>query len=166
MSSILLAQWRRARAFARFLAAALFTVALAGAAAAQDITVGIDEARLVPLDRPGTEVVIGNPSVADVAVQSGKLLVITGKGFGVTNVIALDGQGREIMNRKVRVITDPRRMVRLYRGKERQSYDCAVRCESALIPGDAEVYFEPLAKELRNKFGIAQQTLDGTQPAQ
>lgn len=155
-------------------APALLAVALAGClaavpdreAAAQDITVNVDEARLVPIGRPTAEVIIGNPSVADVAVQSGRLLVITGKSFGLTNLVALDAQGREILHRKVRVIADPSRTVRIYKGKDRQSYDCASRCEATLVPGDAETYFEPLAKEIRNKAGIAQQTLDGSQPVQ
>jgi Flp pilus assembly secretin CpaC len=35
------------------------------------------------------EVIIGNPTIADVSVQGGNLLVVTGKSFGVTNIISL-----------------------------------------------------------------------------
>jgi Flp pilus assembly secretin CpaC len=34
---------------------------------------------LLRLERPASKIVVGNPSMADVGVQSGKVLVITGK---------------------------------------------------------------------------------------
>jgi Flp pilus assembly secretin CpaC len=148
------------------LGAVVLIAAWSGTATAADITVPSDEARLVRLDRPATEVIVGNPSIADVAVQNGKLLVVTGKTFGITNVIVLDARGREILNKKVRVGTDNARLVRIYKGRGRSSYDCAPRCETALVIGDAEGHFESLSKETRNKFGIAQQALEGEQGGQ
>ena len=38
-------------------------------------------------------IVVGNPLIADVAVQSGGLVVVTGKGYGTTNLIVLDRAG-------------------------------------------------------------------------
>ena len=40
-------------------------------------------------------IVIGNPLIADATLQSGGILVLTGKGYGATNLLALDrvGQG-------------------------------------------------------------------------
>lgn len=143
------------------LVAFMFAAAPLNAALAKDIVVPIDEARLVHMDRPGAEVIVGNPSIADVAVQNARTLVVTGKTFGITNVIVIDAQGREVLNQKVRVQTDQRRLVRIYKGKGRSSYDCTPRCETALIPGDHGDHFEALAKEIRNKFGIAQSALDG-----
>jgi len=135
-------------------------------AIAQDITVMADEARLLRLDRPGTEVIVGNPSIADVSVQSGKVLVITGKSFGMTNLIVLDGKGEEVLSRKVRVATDGKRMVTLHKGMQRQTLDCQTRCEMTLVPGDVTTHFEPLSKSVQTKFGLAQSALDGGQGAQ
>jgi Flp pilus assembly secretin CpaC len=59
-------------------------------AADDDIIVKYDQSQLLRLKRPAAEIIIGNPSIADVSVQSGNLLVITGKSFGVTNIITLD----------------------------------------------------------------------------
>ena len=115
---------------------ALLCAARPGDAIAQDIVAQVDEAQLMRLDRDGATILIGNPSIADVTVQNSRLLVITGKSFGVTNVIVLDTKGREVLNRKLRVATDRSRIVRLYRGPGRRSFDCESRCESALIPGD------------------------------
>ncbi len=144
----------------------LLWLACPGGAAAGDITVKVDEARMVRLDRPGVSVVIGNPSVADVSVQNGRLLAITGKSFGLTNMIVFDSQGREILNRKLRVTTDSNRLVRVYRGVGRQSFDCAERCETALIPGDDAEHFDAIAKSVRNKFGVVQSAMDGAPTSQ
>lgn len=145
--------------------AILFTLALTLASSqqvwAKDITVTVDEADLIRLDRPANEIIIGNPSIADVAVQNGQLLVVTGKSFGLTNVIVLDVKGDEILNRKVRVKTDRSRLVRVHKGRERATYDCDNRCEATLTIGDAEGHFEAINKSIRNKFGVAQAALEG-----
>jgi Flp pilus assembly secretin CpaC len=137
-----------------------------GPAPAADITVAYDQAHLVHLERPAADVVIGNPSIADVAVQNGRLLVVTGKTFGISNVVVLDAGGREILNSKVRVQADQARMVRIYKGRGRASYDCNPRCETALVIGDAEAHFEAIGKETRNKFGISQTAAEGGEAGQ
>lgn len=136
----------------------------AGQALAEDLSVAIDQARLLRLERAGAEVIIGNPSIADVAVQSGTLLVVTGKTFGTTNLIVLDTQGREILNRNVKVRGDPKRSVSLYKGSGRQSYVCDPLCETTLIPGDAPDYFDNLAKAVLNKFGVAKSAVGASSP--
>lgn len=128
---------------------------------AQDISVPIDEAKLVHLDQPATEVIIGNPSIADISVQNGQMLVVTGKSFGVTNLIVLDAQGKEVLNRNVRVSTSKVQTVRLHKGINRFSYDCATRCEATLVPGDNAEYYSNLTKEIREKMGVAQSVIEG-----
>ena len=58
-------------------------------------------------DRVAT-IVIGNPLIADATLQSGGILVLTGKGYGSTNLLALDRAGKVVMDKTVRV-TGPRR---------------------------------------------------------
>ena len=62
------------------------------ASAAEDLIVNYDQSQLVRLPRPAAEIIIGNPAIADVNVQNGNLLVVTGKTFGITNLIVLDAQ--------------------------------------------------------------------------
>src|SRR5262245_18760605 len=62
-------------------------------AAAADIEVIIDQAKLIKLPERVATLVIGNPLIADASVQSGGLVVITGKSYGATNFIALDRFG-------------------------------------------------------------------------
>src|SRR6266704_2886145 len=99
---------RPAMGSARFILAFLGTLLLAPQAAptkaaAADIGVTLDQARLVKLPERVTTIVVGNPLIADAAVQSGGLMVITGKGYGATNLIALDRSGAVLMERVIDV---------------------------------------------------------------
>ena len=147
---------------ASLLIAALFVGLYAGMARSNEFNVEIDQAKLIRLDKPGAEIIIGNPSIADVSVQSSRLLVITGKSAGLTNMIVLDGNGRLTLSKKIFVAADTKRLVTLNKGAARQTYSCSPSCGPALVPGDAESFFEPLAKEIRNKLGLAQSAADGT----
>ena len=51
--------------------------------------------------------VIGDPLIADVSLQPGGLAVITGKGYGATNVVVLDKTGAVLMERNVEVKGPP-----------------------------------------------------------
>ena len=56
-------------------------------------------------------IVVGNPLIADVAVQSGGLVVVTGKGYGSTNLIVLDRTGSVLMERSI-VVRGPSQQYR------------------------------------------------------
>ena len=112
--------------FASGATAMAFCLAIAGAGAnasearAADLMVRYDQSQLLRLPRPPTEVIIGNPSIADVAIQGGNLLVVTGKSFGVTNIIALDAQRNVIQDQRVVVDHDDLRRLSLYKGSKRE----------------------------------------------
>jgi Flp pilus assembly secretin CpaC len=63
----------------------LAAVLLPGTAFAQadSVSINLDQAKLIKIPERTTTIVIGNPLVADAALQSGGLLVVTGKGYGV-----------------------------------------------------------------------------------
>jgi len=71
------------------------------AAATDDLIVRYDQSQLLRLPRAVSEIIVGNPSIADVTVQSGNMLVITGKTFGITNIIALDSDKNVIQDQRV-----------------------------------------------------------------
>ena len=87
-------------------------------------------------------IVIGNPLIADVTVQPGGLLVITGKGFGVTNMIALDRTGTVLSEHDIEVGGPHGNIVVVYRGLNRESYSCAPQCERRITLGDSPEFFE------------------------
>ena len=100
----------------------------AAMAASNSVQVLVDQATLVRLDRPAAEIVVGNPSIADVSVQSSKLLVVTGKSFGETNLIVMDADGKVVANRQL-IVQEPRTgFVTMYRGGARQTLHCAPYC--------------------------------------
>ena len=118
--------------------------ASASAATAADLIVRYDQSQLLRLPRPATEVIIGNPSIADVSLQNGNLLVVTGKTFGITNIIALDGE-HNIMER------DDRRVVNLHKGSTRFTYSCTPNCEPTLTIGDDKSFFDSVRDANSNK---------------
>ena len=54
------------------------------------IAVNVDQAKLVKLPARVATIVVGNPLIADVTLQAGGIIVVTGKGYGATNLLALD----------------------------------------------------------------------------
>ena len=156
---------RIAGAVTSFLMAVLFVALFAGLSRASELSgfnVKVDQATLIRLDKHGSEVIIGNPSIADVSVQSSKLLVLTGKSAGLTNLIVLNGSGDEVLNRKVFVSADTEQLVTVSKGASRETYTCSPDCNPALMSGDSEIYFELLSKEIRSKLGLAQSSAEGT----
>lgn len=125
-------------------------------ASAQDLIVKYDQSQLLRLPRRVSEIIIGNPSIADVTVQSGKLLVVTGKTFGITNIIALDQEKQIIIDKRVLVTRPTGRVVNLMKGGARQSYNCAPDCNPSLVIGDDTKYFDSIGKSAQAKVGMSQ----------
>ena len=65
----------------------------AGGAIREPVTVHLDQAKLLKLPERTATLVIGNPLIADAAVQPGGVVVITAKSYGMTNLVALDRTG-------------------------------------------------------------------------
>lgn len=118
---------------------------------AADLIVRYDQSQLLRLPRPASEIIIGNPSIADVSLQGGNLLVVTGKTFGITNVIALDAERNVIQDQRVVVERDDRRVVNLHKGGTRFTYSCSPNCETNLTIGDDKAYFELVQKHNSDK---------------
>jgi Flp pilus assembly secretin CpaC len=152
-----------ARALEGRLHKAAATTLLAAAAAlggvpahAEDLIVKYDQSQLLRLPRPAAEIIIGNPAIADVAVQAGNLLVVTGKTFGITNIIVLDAQRNVIQDQRVLVKRDEARVVNLQRGTERQSYNCTPQCNPSIVIGDEQKYFDAIRNASQNKIGFSE----------
>lgn len=123
------------------------------------VDVIVDQARLIRLDQDTTQIIVGNPAIADVSAQDSRILVITGKSYGTTNLIALDKDGREILNARLAVREGDARQVTLYRGTSRQSYHCAPDCQRTLSLGDDKAAFEQLAETVSKKFGVVESAI-------
>jgi hypothetical protein len=106
------------------------------------IDVNVDQAKLVKLPSKVSTIVVGNPLIADVTLQSGGLMVVTGKGYGATNFIAMDRAGEVLVDRVIQVEGPTDRVVTIYRGVDRESYSCMPICQKRITLGDGDNYFK------------------------
>src|SRR4249919_1118903 len=139
------------------LAAAIVTAR--PAQAAEVLTVNLDQAEVLQLPDRVATIVIGNPLIADATLQSGGVLVVTGKGYGATNLLALDRGGRVLMSRTLQVLgPGTSDIVVVYKGVERETYSCASDCERRITLGDSTAYFNANLAESAARNGQAQAT--------
>jgi hypothetical protein len=121
------------------------------------IEVPLDKAKLVHLEQPAAEIIVGNPSIADIAVQNSKLLVVTGKSFGRTNLIVVNAEGKIIQESDLTVSDPSQGMITVHRGaRNNETVYCAPKCTSPLAIGDEKEYFDTIQKQLTAKQGMGQ----------
>jgi Flp pilus assembly secretin CpaC len=107
----------------------------------EQVTVHLDQAKILKLPERTVTLVIGNPLIADAVVQSGGVVVLTAKSYGMTNLVALDRSGATLAEYPIQVVGPADKVVVVYRGVERESYSCAPVCESRITIGDTATYF-------------------------
>lgn len=154
--------------FARMMATLLACAALLAAVSlaptqgrAADLIVKYDQSQLLRLPRPVAEIIIGNPTIADVTVRSNTLLVITGKSFGITNIIALDSERNVIRDQRVLVQRDVTKVVNLQKGTNRQSYNCSPQCNPSMTIGDDQKYFAGVVSDSQRKIKMSSASSGG-----
>jgi Flp pilus assembly secretin CpaC len=123
------------------------------------ITVVLDHAKVMKLPEGVATLVLGNPLIADISIQAGGMLVLTGKGYGVTNLLVLDRSGSVLAEKTVQVQGPRDNMVVMYRGMERESYSCAPKCEPRIILGDSPGFFGNAMGQIGARTGQAQGTV-------
>lgn len=139
------------------LALVCVTGATTGPVFADNISVVLDQARIVRMPEKVATIVIGNPQVADGSLQAGGLLVVTGKGYGRTNIIALDNRGAVLSEHSINVGA-PKEGLTVWRGVNRETWSCAPRCERSMMLGDANEYFESTLKQSESRNGFSTPT--------
>jgi Flp pilus assembly secretin CpaC len=107
----------------------------------EPVTVHLDQAKILKTPERTATIVVGNPLIADVAVQPGGIMVITAKSYGVTNVVALDRSGNTLIEHPIQVLSPNENVIVVYRGIDRESYSCAPDCARRIAIGDAPGYF-------------------------
>jgi hypothetical protein len=113
-------------------------------APAADVTVILDQAKLLKLPERAATIVLGG------------LMVVTGKGYGLTNLIALDRAGAVLMEKSVEVQGPGGDLVVVYRGIERGTYSCTPDCERRITLGDGNAFFDAIINETGARNGMAQ----------
>ena len=128
-----------ARLIAALASAAVLAAPAVGAAQSASLNVEIDQAQRVQLRGPAGSVIVGNPAIADVTVVDANTLYITGKGYGVTEIVAVDSIGRTVFQSQV-VVTDGAGAgrVRIWRAGQATEMACAASCSPSVRSGDSD----------------------------
>ena len=119
-----------------WLAAAALALAATPAAAADTapIRVEINHAEIVHLDADAHIVHIANPAVADVILESPRLLFIVGLAPGETGLFVLDAHGEELINTDLLVTPNLDHEVTVNRNSTELTYSCSPRCVVTDVP--------------------------------
>jgi Flp pilus assembly secretin CpaC len=121
------------------------------------VAVMIDHAKVVRLPERTQTVIVGNPMIADITVQRNGIVVVTGKSYGITNVIALDAAGTLIAESFISVQAATESVVIVQRGLERESYSCTPNCQPSILLGDSQKYFSEIGGQAGQRNGFATQ---------
>ena len=138
----LLSPMARRALHALAIAVLLWPTAVLAAPRPDTVVVSVDQAKLVKLPGGVATIVVGNPLIADVTLQNGGVVVVTGKGYGATNFIAMDRSGGILLDRLIQVEGPTDELVTVYRGVERETYSCMPICQRRATLGDADYYFK------------------------
>jgi Flp pilus assembly secretin CpaC len=130
-------------------------VRAAAPAPQQGLTVPLDMAAPVRLPADAAGVVVGNPSIAGVSVQSNRLLFVTGRSYGTTSLTVVDANGATIYHGRITVVPDEAGSVMVTRGTETQRLTCNPVCRPQPDIGDNEEAFSSANGQISARNGLA-----------
>ena len=133
---------------------ALAGTVLASEASAESIAVVVDRAKVLRISRPADVVIIGNPAIADATIQDSQTLIITGRSFGMTNLIVLDASGQTIADETITVGPQNDQVVTVYRRALRETLSCTPDCSPVLAVGDNTAVFDSVSTQIQTQVGI------------
>lgn len=96
------------------------------------MNVGIDRSQRISLRGSVSSVIVNNPQIADVTVVDANTLVIQGKGYGQTEILAVDAIGRTLFQNQVVVSGGQTGSLRVWRGGQATEMACAATCSPSL----------------------------------
>jgi putative type II/III system pilus formation protein len=126
------------------LATALLVAASPAYAADNSVALALDEVHTLTFKTPVATVYVGNPTIADVTMLDARHAFVQGKGYGRTNIVALNRDNVQVFNAHITVIgARDSGTVTLNRGAQRVTLTCAGgRCEPTPTPGDDQKAFD------------------------
>lgn len=135
---------------------ALSSAAPAVERAQEDVLrVTLDQAKVAQVPTGTTTLVVGNPSIADVTMLKGGVgMIVTGRGYGQTNLIAIDAQGGILDEKQIRVVPGHSVLV-VQRGNSRSSYSCHPLCLPEPQLGDDTSVFSDAAAQISSRNSLA-----------
>lgn len=123
----------------------------------EKVIVTVDQAKVFRISRPAATIIIGNPSIVDATIEDEQTLILTGRSFGVTNLIILDDQGDAVIDQAVIVRGSETNTVRIYRGgSNRETLACAPVCEATVTIGDNNTTFGNASGQITSRNALSQ----------
>lgn len=120
--------------------------------AQERLRVEIDKAALVRLEKNASIVYVANPAIADVAVQSSRLIFVLGRAPGETSLRILDDKGKDILDSIVVVVPNYTATVTINRneanrGSEELTFSCDPVCAESRTPTSQRLRTAPAAEQ-------------------
>jgi len=100
------------------------------------VSVMMNMARILRIPTSAATVIVGNPGIADVTIQDPRTLILTGKSYGRTNLVALDISGEAIADMIIEVTRSQTEVLTVYLGAARTTLACSPECQPIILVGD------------------------------
>jgi hypothetical protein len=113
------------------------------------VALALDEVHTLTFRAPVATVYVGNPTIADVTMIDARHAFVQGKGYGRTNIVALNRDNVQVFNTHVTVTgSEGGGTVTLNRGAQRVTLNCAGgRCEPTPMPGDDQKTYDAASSQ-------------------
>jgi hypothetical protein len=114
------------------------------------VALALDEVHTLTFRAPVSTIYVGNPTIADVTMIDARHAFVQGKGYGRTNLIALNRDNVQVFNTHITVTgNNAGGTVTLNRGAQRVTLNCAGgRCEPTPMPGDDQKSYDAAATQV------------------
>lgn len=131
-------------------ASAISALPLSHAFALDQINITLYKAEVFEMPEGTSTLIVGNPVIADISVlKKGSKVLITGKGFGETNVLAMDSDGNIISETRIRVSASNENKLIVQKGTDRESYSCSPSCMPTVNLGDAPAFISQTTGQIQ-----------------
>jgi len=131
-------------------------ISMSLAAHAGQFTVETGKTKPLKLKGDAGSVVIGNPNIADVAVHDSRLLFVSGKAFGTTNLIIFDDNANTLFSADIVVTANSNNLVTVNRAGANHSYDCTPTCRPTLAIGDDDAHFGSVSTQMESQKNLSE----------
>ena len=135
-------------------------IAAEGGITSKALKIVVDRAKVVRIAKAADTVIVGNPAIVDATVQDARTLVLTGRSFGVTNLIVLDNNGDPIVDETIVVSGHETNTVRVYRRAVRETLACSPVCEPTLTIGDDSGAFNNTNTQIQQRNALSESSAE------
>ncbi|HVY84615.1 MAG TPA: pilus assembly protein N-terminal domain-containing protein [Caulobacterales bacterium] len=126
-------------------------VAYAPAPRPEGINISLDQAFPIHLAAPAEGIAVGNPAIAGVSVQNDRLLFVTGRSYGSTNLVIVGAGGHTLYSGRVTVSPDETGVVMVTRGVESARLECTPLCRPRADIGEAASTFSATTDQVNGR---------------